>query len=167
MALAIVPSMIAAASFGLIAYLGRQCDFLGLSANTLCSRHGRAGGVHRCLDWCWSWIFYGLTRRPPWFFMGDTGSLAIGGALGSIAVATKHEIVLAIIGGLFVLEALSVIVQVASFKNDRQNAFLPWRLCIIIFEQRGWAEAYHCYPFLDYRRDTGLDWSFYIEAEIR
>ncbi|MEC7721277.1 MAG: phospho-N-acetylmuramoyl-pentapeptide-transferase, partial [Pseudomonadota bacterium] len=72
-------------------------------------------------------------------FMGDTGSLAIGGALGSIAVATKHEIVLAIIGGLFVLEALSVIVQVASFKMTGKRVFAMAPLHHH-FEQRGWAE---------------------------
>ena len=64
-------------------------------------------------------------------FMGDTGSLALGGALGAIAVATKHEIVLAIIGGLFVLEAVSVIVQVASFKLTGRRV-LRWHHCIII-----------------------------------
>jgi phospho-N-acetylmuramoyl-pentapeptide-transferase len=72
-------------------------------------------------------------------FMGDTGSLALGGALGAIAVAAKHEIVLAIIGGLFVLEAVSVIVQVASFKLTGKRVF---RMAPIHhhFEQKGWAE---------------------------
>jgi phospho-N-acetylmuramoyl-pentapeptide-transferase len=72
-------------------------------------------------------------------FMGDTGSLALGGCLGAIAVATKHEIVWAIIGGLFVLEAVSVIVQVASFKLTGKRVF---RMAPIHhhFEQKGWAE---------------------------
>jgi phospho-N-acetylmuramoyl-pentapeptide-transferase len=72
-------------------------------------------------------------------FMGDTGSLALGGALGSAAVATKHEIVLAIIGGLFVLEAVSVIVQVASFKLTGKRVF---RMAPIHhhYEKKGWAE---------------------------
>ena len=72
-------------------------------------------------------------------FMGDTGSLALGGALGSIAVATKHEIVWAVIGGLFVLEAVSVIVQVASFKLTGKRVF---RMAPIHhhFEQKGWRE---------------------------
>jgi len=72
-------------------------------------------------------------------FMGDTGSLALGGALGAIAVSAKHEIVLAIIGGLFVLEAVSVIVQVASFKLTGKRVF---RMAPIHhhFEQKGWQE---------------------------
>ncbi|MEM6944931.1 MAG: phospho-N-acetylmuramoyl-pentapeptide-transferase, partial [Pseudomonadota bacterium] len=77
---------------------------------------------------------------PALVFMGDTGSLALGGALGAIAVAAKHEIVLAIIGGLFVMEAISVIVQVASFKLTGKRVF---RMAPIHhhFEQKGWAEA--------------------------
>src|SRR5258706_15707274 len=72
-------------------------------------------------------------------FMGDTGSLALGGALGSIAVAVKHEIVLAIVGGLFVLETVSVIVQVLSFKMTGKRVF---RMAPLHhhFEQKGWAE---------------------------
>jgi phospho-N-acetylmuramoyl-pentapeptide-transferase len=71
--------------------------------------------------------------------MGDTGSLALGGMLGSVAVATKHEIVLAIVGGLFVLEAVSVIIQVASFKLTGRRVF---RMAPIHhhFEQLGWRE---------------------------
>jgi phospho-N-acetylmuramoyl-pentapeptide-transferase len=83
--------------------------------------------------------FLWFNAPPAMVFMGDTGSLAIGGALGSIAVATKHEIVLAIIGGLFVLEALSVIVQVASFKMTGKRIFAMAPLHHH-FEQRGWAE---------------------------
>ncbi|PKQ02358.1 MAG: phospho-N-acetylmuramoyl-pentapeptide-transferase, partial [Alphaproteobacteria bacterium HGW-Alphaproteobacteria-12] len=72
-------------------------------------------------------------------FMGDTGSLALGAALGAISVAAKHELVLAIIGGLFVLEAVSVIVQVASFKLTGKRVF---RMAPLHhhFEQKGWAE---------------------------
>ena len=72
--------------------------------------------------------------------MGDTGSLALGGMLGAIAVATKHEIVLAIIGGIFVMEALSVIIQVASFKLTGKRVF---RMAPIHhhFEQLGWTES--------------------------
>jgi phospho-N-acetylmuramoyl-pentapeptide-transferase len=72
-------------------------------------------------------------------FMGDSGSLALGGALGAISVAAKHELVLAIIGGLFVLEAVSVIVQVASFKLTGKRVF---RMAPLHhhFEQKGWAE---------------------------
>jgi phospho-N-acetylmuramoyl-pentapeptide-transferase len=72
--------------------------------------------------------------------MGDTGSLALGGALGAIAVATKHELVLAIVGGLFVLEAISVIVQVASFRLTGKRVF---RMAPLHhhYEQKGWAES--------------------------
>ena len=72
-------------------------------------------------------------------FMGDTGSLASGAALGSISVVTKHELVLAIVGGLFVLETVSVIVQVASFKATGRRVF---RMAPIHhhFEKMGWAE---------------------------
>jgi phospho-N-acetylmuramoyl-pentapeptide-transferase len=73
-------------------------------------------------------------------FMGDTGSLALGGALGTIAVATKHELVLAIVGGLFVLETLSVVIQVASFKLTGKRVF---RMAPLHhhFEQKGWKES--------------------------
>src|SRR3954449_12398722 len=67
--------------------------------------------------------FLWFNAPPAQIFMGDTGSLALGGMLGAIAVATKHEIVLAIVGGLFVLEALSVIIQVASFKLTGKRVF--------------------------------------------
>jgi len=77
---------------------------------------------------------------PAQIFMGDTGSLALGGALGTIAVATKHELVLAIVGGLFVLEAISVIVQVASFRLTGKRVF---RMAPLHhhYEQKGWAES--------------------------
>src|SRR5262249_37625140 len=76
---------------------------------------------------------------PASIFMGDTGSLALGGLLGTVAVITKHEIVLGIIGGLFVLEAVSVIVQVVSFKLTGKRVF---RMAPIHhhFEQLGWTE---------------------------
>ena len=72
-------------------------------------------------------------------FMGDTGSLSLGGALGAVSVITKHEIVLAIVGGLFVLETVSVIVQVASFKLTGKRVF---RMAPIHhhYEKKGWAE---------------------------
>ena len=84
--------------------------------------------------------FLWFNAPPAMIFMGDTGSLALGGALGAIAVAAKHEIVLAIIGGLFVLEAVSVIVQVISFKLTGKRVF---RMAPLHhhFEQKGWAEA--------------------------
>jgi len=83
--------------------------------------------------------FLWFNAPPAAIFMGDTGSLALGGMLGAIAVATKHEIVLAIVGGLFVLEAVSVIIQVASFKLTGKRVF---KMAPIHhhFEQLGWTE---------------------------
>ena len=83
--------------------------------------------------------FLWYNAPPAMVFMGDTGSLALGAALGAISVAAKHELVLAIIGGLFVLEAVSVIVQVASFKLTGKRVF---RMAPLHhhFEQKGWAE---------------------------
>ena len=136
--LAIVPVMIAAASFGMIAYLVGNAvfsDYLQINyvAGTgelavLCGAVLGAG-----LGFLW------FNAPPASIFMGDTGSLALGGMLGSIAVAVKHEIVLAVIGGLFVLEAVSVIVQVASFKLTGKRIF---RMAPIHhhFEQLGWTE---------------------------
>ena len=84
--------------------------------------------------------FLWFNAPPAMIFMGDTGSLSLGGALGAIAVATKHEIVLAIVGGLFVLETLSVIIQVASFKLTGKRVF---RMAPLHhhFEQKGWHES--------------------------
>jgi phospho-N-acetylmuramoyl-pentapeptide-transferase len=84
--------------------------------------------------------FLWFNAPPALIFMGDTGSLALGGALGTIAVATKHELVLAIVGGLFVLEAVSVIVQVASFQLFGVRVF---RMAPLHhhFEQKGWPES--------------------------
>ena len=83
--------------------------------------------------------FLWFNAPPAQIFMGDTGSLALGGLLGAIAVATKHEIVLAIVGGLFVLEVMSVIIQVGSFKLTGKRVF---RMAPIHhhFEQKGWKE---------------------------
>lgn len=72
--------------------------------------------------------------------MGDTGSLALGGMLGAVAVATKHEIVLAVIGGLFVMEALSVIIQVFWFKKTGRRVFLMAPIHHH-FEKKGWTES--------------------------
>jgi phospho-N-acetylmuramoyl-pentapeptide-transferase len=84
--------------------------------------------------------FLWYNAPPAAVFMGDTGSLALGAALGTIAIITKHELVLAIIGGLFVLEAVSVIVQVASYKLTGKRVFAMAPLHHH-FEQRGWAES--------------------------
>ena len=137
--LAIVPVMIAAATFGLIAYLSGNAKF----ADYLQIHHVPGTGELAII--CGALIGAGLgflwfNAPPAMIFMGDTGSLALGGALGAIAVATKHEIVLAIVGGLFVLEALSVIIQVTSFKLTGKRVF---RMAPLHhhFEQKGWQEA--------------------------
>jgi phospho-N-acetylmuramoyl-pentapeptide-transferase len=136
--LAIMPVMIAAATFGLIAYLVgnfKYADYLDinfvLGAGELSVFCGALLGAG--LGFLW------FNAPPAMIFMGDTGSLSLGGALGAVAVAIKHEIVLAIVGGLFVLEAVSVIVQVASFKLTGKRVF---RMAPIHhhFEQLGWKE---------------------------
>ncbi len=136
--LAIVPVMIAAATFGLIAYM---------SGHVIISKYLQihyVAGAGELSVICGALIGAGLgflwfNAPPAMIFMGDTGSLALGGALGSIAVATKHEIVLAIVGGLFVLETLSVVIQVASFKLTGKRVF---RMAPLHhhFEQKGWKE---------------------------
>lgn len=137
--LAIVPVMIAAATFGLIAYLSGNINF----ARYLQIHYVPGAGELAIL--CGALIGAGLgflwfNAPPAMIFMGDTGSLALGGALGTIAVATKHEFVLAIVGGLFVIETLSVIIQVVSFKLTGKRVF---RMAPLHhhFEQKGWKES--------------------------
>ena len=136
--LAIVPVMIAVACFGLIAYLVGNVIF----SNYLQLHH--IAGAGELLVFCGALVgaslgFLWFNAPPAMVFMGDTGSLSVGAALGSIAVVTKHEIVLAIIGGLFVLETVSVIVQVVSFKTTGKRVF---RMAPLHhhFEKKGWAE---------------------------
>lgn len=137
--LAIVPVMIAAGSFALIAYLVGNAVF----ADYLQVNFVRGTGeltvfsgalIGAGLGFLW------FNAPPAMIFMGDTGSLSLGGAIGAISVITKHELVLAIIGGLFVLEAVSVIVQVASFKLTGKRVF---RMAPIHhhYEELGWAES--------------------------
>jgi len=136
--LAIVPVMIAAMSFAMIAYIvGNSVfsEYLGVpsvpgSAEVTVFLGAIIGAS---LGFLW------FNAPPAMVFMGDTGSLALGGALGVTAVATKHEIVLAVIGGLFVLEAVSVIVQVASFKLTGKRVFAMAPIHHH-FEKKGWAE---------------------------
>ncbi len=137
--LATMPVVIAASAFAIIAYVVgniRFSDYLGL-------HHVPGSGelavfaaalIGACLGFLW------YNAPPAAVFMGDTGSLALGGALGSIAVITNHELVLVVIGGLFVLETVSVIVQVISFKMTGKRVF---RMAPIHhhFEQLGWAES--------------------------
>jgi phospho-N-acetylmuramoyl-pentapeptide-transferase len=136
--LAIVPVMIATATFGFVAYLVGNAIF----ANYLQIHFVPGTGELAVI--CGALIGAGLgflwfNAPPAQVFMGDTGSLALGGMLGTIAVATKHEIVLAIVGGLFVLEAASVIIQVTSFKLTGKRVF---KMAPIHhhFEQLGWTE---------------------------
>lgn len=136
--LAIMPVMIAAATLGVIAYVVGRVDFttdLGLhyvpgTGELLIFTAGLIGGG---LGFLW------YNAPPAAVFMGDTGSLALGGALGAIAVASKHEIVLAIVGGLFVVEALSVIIQVLYFKSTGKRVFLMAPIHHH-YEKKGWAE---------------------------
>jgi phospho-N-acetylmuramoyl-pentapeptide-transferase len=136
--LAIVPVMIAASCFALISYLVGNTFFAEYlqvhyvpGTGELAVFCGALGGAS--LGFLW------YNAPPAMVFMGDTGSLSCGGALGSIAVVTKHELVLGIIGGLFVLETVSVIVQVASFKMTGKRVF---RMAPLHhhFEKKGWAE---------------------------
>jgi phospho-N-acetylmuramoyl-pentapeptide-transferase len=136
--LAIVPVMIAAGCFGAISWaIGNAVFAEYLQVNFV-------SGAGELAVLCGAILGAGLgflwfNAPPASIFMGDTGSLALGGLLGTIAVITKHEIVLGIIGGLFVLEAVSVIVQVVSFKLTGKRVF---RMAPIHhhFEQLGWTE---------------------------
>lgn len=137
--LATVPVMIAAATYAVIAYL---------VGNAIYAEYLQVifvPGVGELTVICGAIIGAGLgflwfNAPPAMIFMGDTGSLALGGAIGSIAVAAKHEIVLAIVGGLFVLEGMSVMIQIASFKLTGKRVF---RMAPIHhhFEQLGWKES--------------------------
>ncbi len=137
--LATMPVIIAAGTFAIIAYLAGRIDYAGYLGIPHVPRAGElailcAGIMGAGLAFLW------FNAPPAAVFMGDTGSLALGGALGAIAVAAHHEIVLAIVGGLFVLEAVSVIVQVAVYKRTGKRVF---RMAPIHhhFEQKGWAES--------------------------
>ena len=137
--LATMPVIIAAGTFAIIAYLVGRVDYseyLGIP---------HVAGAGELAIMCAAIIGAGLAflwfnAPPAAVFMGDTGSLALGGALGAIAVATHHEVVLAIVGGLFVFEALSVIIQVFWFKRTGRRVF---RMAPIHhhFEQLGWSES--------------------------
>lgn len=136
--LAIMPVMIAAGALGIITYVVGRSDFTEYLGLHYIPGTGEvviitAALIGAGLGFLW------YNAPPAMVFMGDTGSLALGGCLGAIAVAAKHEIVWAVIGGLFVLEAVSVMVQVASFKLTGKRVF---RMAPIHhhFEQKGWAE---------------------------
>jgi phospho-N-acetylmuramoyl-pentapeptide-transferase len=136
--LAIMPVMIAGGTLGVIAYVvgnANYTEYLGVhfvpgTGELLIFTSALFGGG---LGFLW------YNAPPAAVFMGDTGSLALGGALGAIAVCAKHEIVLAIVGGLFVVEAMSVIIQVAYFKRTGRRVFLMAPIHHH-FEKKGWAE---------------------------
>ena len=136
--LAIMPAMIAAGTLGIIAYAVGRVDFTeyldvhyvpGTGELLIFTAALFGGGL--------GFLWY--NAPPAAVFMGDTGSLALGGALGAIAVATKHELVLAIVGGLFVVEALSVIIQVLYYKRTGKRVFLMAPIHHH-YEKKGWAE---------------------------
>jgi phospho-N-acetylmuramoyl-pentapeptide-transferase len=137
--LAIMPVMIAAGTLGVIAYAVGRVDFTEYLDVHYVPGTGElfvftAGLIGGGLGFLW------YNAPPAAVFMGDTGSLALGGALGAIAVVTKHEIVLAIVGGLFVVEALSVIIQVLYYKRTGKRVFLMAPIHHH-FEQIGWKES--------------------------
>ncbi|MEX0279819.1 MAG: phospho-N-acetylmuramoyl-pentapeptide-transferase [Arenibacterium sp.] len=136
--LAIMPVMIAASTLGIIAYAVGRVDFTeyldvhyvpGTGEILIFTAALFGGGL--------GFLWY--NAPPAAVFMGDTGSLALGGALGAIAVVTKHELVLAIVGGLFVVEALSVIIQVLYFKTTGKRVFLMAPIHHH-YEKKGWSE---------------------------
>ena len=136
--LAIMPSMIAAGALGIIAYTVGRVDFSEYLDVHYVPGTGEilifvAGLIGGGLGFLW------YNAPPAAVFMGDTGSLALGGAIGAIAVATKHEIVLGIVGGIFVVEALSVIIQVLYFKRTGKRVFLMAPIHHH-YEKKGWAE---------------------------
>jgi phospho-N-acetylmuramoyl-pentapeptide-transferase len=136
--LAIMPVMIAGATFGVIAYLAGNFVFANYLQIHFTPGTGELAVILGALIGA-GLGFLWYNAPPAMVFMGDTGSLALGGLLGTVAVCTKHELVLAIVGGLFVLEAVSVIVQVVSYKLTGKRVF---RMAPIHhhFEKLGWSE---------------------------
>ena len=137
--LATVPVMLVALSFSLICYLVGNTIFSDYLQIQYISNVGElsifcGSIVGSCLGFLW------YNAPPAKIFMGDTGSLSLGGSIASVAIIVKHEIVLAIIGGLFVLETVSVIIQVVSFKLTGKRVFMMAPIHHH-FEKKGWAES--------------------------
>ena len=137
--LATVPVILVAACFAFISYVAGNIIFSNYLQIIYIEGTGEVAIfcgaiIGSCLGFLW------FNAPPAKIFMGDTGSLSLGGSLGAIGIITKHEIVLAITGGLFVLEAFSVIVQVVSFKLTGKRVF---KMAPIHhhFEKKGWAES--------------------------
>ncbi len=137
--LAIVPVMIAAGAFVLIAYLVGNAKFADYLFVHFVPTAGEVAVICAAIiGGGMGFLWY--NAPPAKIFMGDTGSLALGGGLGAVAVAVKHELVLAIIGGLFVMEALSVMIQIGIFKLTKKRVFLMAPIHHH-FEKLGWAES--------------------------
>ena len=137
--LATVPIMLVALSFTLISYVVGNVIFSEYLQIQFISGVGEiaifcGAIVGSCLGFLW------YNAPPAKIFMGDTGSLSLGGSLAAVAIIVKHEIVLAIIGGLFVLETVSVIIQVISFKLTGKRVFMMAPIHHH-FEKKGWAES--------------------------
>ena len=137
--LATVPIMLVALSFTLISYVVGNAIFSDYLQIQFIPRVGEisifcGAIVGSCLGFLW------YNAPPAKIFMGDTGSLSLGGSLAAVAILVKHEIVLAIIGGLFVLETVSVIIQVISFKLTGKRVFMMAPIHHH-FEKKGWAES--------------------------
>ena len=137
--LATVPVMLVALSFTLICYVVGNTVFSEYLQIPYIADVGEASIfcgaiVGSCLGFLW------YNAPPAKIFMGDTGSLSLGGSLGAVSIIAKHEIVLAIVGGLFVLETVSVIIQVVSYKLTGKRVFMMAPLHHH-FERKGWAES--------------------------
>ncbi len=137
--LATVPVILVAACFAFISYVTGNIFFAGYLQIPYIEGVGEVSVfcgsiIGACLGFLW------FNAPPAKIFMGDTGSLALGGSLGAVGIITKHEIVLAITGGLFVLEAVSVIVQVISFKLTGKRVFMMAPIHHH-FEKKGWPES--------------------------
>ena len=137
--LATVPIMLVALSFTFISYVVGNVIFSEYLQIQFISGVGEisifcGAIVGSCLGFLW------YNAPPAKIFMGDTGSLSLGGSLAAVAIIAKHEIVLAIIGGLFVLETVSVIIQVISFKLTGKRVFMMAPIHHH-FEKKGWAES--------------------------
>ena len=137
--LATVPVMLVALSFSLICYVVGNTIFSNYLQIQYIPDVGElsifcGAIVGSCLGFLW------YNAPPAKIFMGDTGSLSLGGSIASVAIIVKHEIVLAIVGGLFVLETVSVIIQVISFKLTGKRVFMMAPIHHH-FEKKGWAES--------------------------
>jgi len=137
--LATVPVMLVALSFTLICYVTGNIVFSEYLQIPYITNVGETSifcgaMVGSCLGFLW------FNAPPAKIFMGDTGSLSLGGSLGAVSIISKHEIVLGIIGGLFVLETVSVIIQVVSYKLTGKRVFMMAPLHHH-FEKKGWAES--------------------------